>query len=62
MLPYFHRYFFRATGSVYLGPMVTCLVLVMLTSNSLLHPPVVWRGGIVAADRIARMSQSVRLC
>ncbi len=35
LLPFFHRYFFRATGSVYLGPMVTCLVFVMmmLTNN-----------------------------
>ncbi|MCX5762578.1 MAG: alpha/beta hydrolase [Gemmatimonadetes bacterium] len=35
LLPYFHRYFFRLTGRVYLGPMVTCLVFVMmmLTSN-----------------------------
>ena len=34
-LPYFHRYFFRVTGRVYLGPMVTCLVFVMmmLTNN-----------------------------
>jgi hypothetical protein len=35
LLPYFNRYFFRLTGRVYLGPMVTCLVFVMmmLTSN-----------------------------
>ncbi len=35
VLPYFNRYFFRATGRVYLGPMVTCLVFVtmMLTNN-----------------------------
>lgn len=35
LLPYFNRYFFRLTGRVYLGPMVTCLVfvLMMLTSN-----------------------------
>jgi hypothetical protein len=35
VLPYFNRYLFRATGSVYLGPMVTCLVFVamMLTNN-----------------------------
>jgi len=40
VLPYFHRYFFRATGSVYLGPMVTCLVLVviMLTNNACYIP------------------------
>ena len=35
VLPYFNRYFFRATGKVYLGPLVTCLVFVMmmLTNN-----------------------------
>lgn len=35
LLPYFHRYFFRITGKVYLGPMVTCLIFIMmmLTSN-----------------------------
>ena len=35
LLPYFNRYFFRLTGRVYLGPMITCLVFVMmmLTSN-----------------------------
>jgi hypothetical protein len=35
LLPYFHRYFFRATGSVYVGPIVTCFVFVMmmLTNN-----------------------------
>ena len=35
VLPYFNRQFFRMTGRVYLGPMVTCLIFVMmmLTSN-----------------------------
>lgn len=35
ILPYFNRCFFRMTGRVYLGPMVTCLVFIMmmLTSN-----------------------------
>jgi hypothetical protein len=35
VLPYFNRYFFRATGKVYLGPLVTCFVFVMmmLTNN-----------------------------
>ena len=35
LLPYYNRYCFRLTGRVYLGPMVTCLVFVMmmLTSN-----------------------------
>jgi hypothetical protein len=30
LLPYFHRFFFRLTGRVYLGPMVTCLIFVMM--------------------------------
>ena len=35
VLPYFNRYFFRATGKVYLGPLITCFVfvLMMLTNN-----------------------------
>ena len=35
ILPYFNRYFFRLTGKVYLGPMITCLIFIMmmLTSN-----------------------------
>ena len=35
LLPYFNRYFFRLTGKVYLGPMVTCpvFIMMMLTSN-----------------------------
>lgn len=35
LLPYFNRAFFRMTGRVYLGPMITCLVfiLMMLTTN-----------------------------
>jgi len=35
LLPYYNRWFFHLTGRVYLGPMVTCLVFVMmmLTSN-----------------------------
>ena len=28
-LPYFNRFFFRMTGRIYLGPMVTCLVFIM---------------------------------
>ncbi len=30
LLPYFNRAFFRMTGRVYLGPMVTCLIFVMM--------------------------------
>ena len=35
LLPIFNRYFFRLTGTVYLGALVTCLIfiLMMLTSN-----------------------------
>lgn len=35
LLPYFNRAFFRMTGRVYLGPMITCLVFIMmmLTTN-----------------------------
>jgi dienelactone hydrolase len=35
LLPYCNRYFFRLTGRVYLGPLVTCIVfvLMMLTNN-----------------------------
>jgi dienelactone hydrolase len=35
LLPYYNRWFFRLTGRVYLGPMITCIVFIMmmLTSN-----------------------------
>ena len=40
VLPYFNRFFFRATGKIYLGPMVTCLVFVMiLISNTVIYLP-----------------------
>jgi len=40
ILPYFHRYFYRLTGSMYLGPMTTCLVFVMiLLSNTVCYFP-----------------------
>ncbi len=40
LLPYFNRYFFRMTGSIYLGPMVTCLVFVMiLITNTVIYLP-----------------------
>lgn len=40
VLPYFNRYFFRMTGRVYLGPMVTCLVFIMiLISNTVIYLP-----------------------
>jgi hypothetical protein len=40
VLPYFNRYFFRVTGRIYLGPMVTCLVFIMvLISNTVFYLP-----------------------
>jgi len=40
VLPYFNRYFFRMTGSIYLGPMVTCLIFVMiLITNTVIYLP-----------------------
>ncbi len=39
-LPYFNRYFFRMTGRIYLGPMTTCLIFVMiLISNTVIYLP-----------------------
>jgi len=40
VLPYFNRYFFRMTGKIYLGPMVTCLVFIMiLLTNTVVYLP-----------------------
>jgi hypothetical protein len=40
VLPYFNRYFFRMTGRIYLGPMITCLIFVMiLISNTVIYLP-----------------------
>lgn len=40
VLPYINRYFFRMTGRIYLGPMVTCLIFVMvLISNTVIYLP-----------------------
>jgi hypothetical protein len=40
VLPYFNRYFFRLTGRIYLGPMVTCLVFIMiLLTNTVVYLP-----------------------
>jgi len=40
VLPYFHRYFFRMTGRIYLGPMVTCLIFIMiLLTNTVVYLP-----------------------
>jgi hypothetical protein len=40
VLPCFNRYFFRMTGRIYLGPMVTCLVFIMiLITNAVIYIP-----------------------
>ena len=40
ILPYFHRYFFRLTGRIYLGPMAMCLILItILLSNTVCYIP-----------------------
>ena len=40
VLPYFNRYFFRMTGRIYLGPMITCLVFIMiLLTNTVVYIP-----------------------
>ena len=40
VLPYFNRYFFRMTGRIYLGPMTTGLIFVMiLISNTVIYLP-----------------------
>jgi hypothetical protein len=40
VLPYFNRYFFRMTGSIYLGPLITCLIFVMiLITNTVIYLP-----------------------
>ena len=40
VLPYFNRFFFRMTGRIYLGPMVTALIFVMiLISNTVIYLP-----------------------
>ena len=40
VLPYFNRFFFRLTGRIYLGPMVTCPIFIMiLISNTVCYIP-----------------------
>lgn len=40
VLPYFNRYFFRMTGRIYLGPMITCLIFIMiLLTNTVCYLP-----------------------
>tara|TARA_B100000965_G_C19234192_1_gene601475 strand:+ start:117 stop:530 length:414 start_codon:yes stop_codon:yes gene_type:complete len=41
ILPYFNRVFFEMTGRVYLGPIVTCLIFIMiLTTNTVVYLPI----------------------
>ena len=40
ILPYFDRIFFQITGRVYLGPLVTCLIFIMiLSTNTVVYLP-----------------------
>jgi hypothetical protein len=40
ILPYFHRYFFRMTGRIYLGPMTMCFIFIaILLSNTVCYIP-----------------------
>lgn len=41
ILPYFNRYFFDITGQIYLGPMITTLIFIMiLSTNTVVYLPV----------------------
>jgi hypothetical protein len=40
ILPYFHRYFYLMTGRIILGPLITCLIFIMiLLSNTVCYLP-----------------------
>jgi hypothetical protein len=40
VLPYFNRFFFRMTGRIYLGPLTTCLIfIIILLSNTVCYLP-----------------------
>ena len=40
VLPYFNRFFFRLTGRIYVGPMVTCFIFIMiLLTNTVCYIP-----------------------
>jgi hypothetical protein len=40
ILPIFNRYFFNRTGRVYLGPLITCLIFIMMSlTNSVCYIP-----------------------
>ena len=41
ILPYFNRIFFEMTGRVYLGPIITCLIFIMiLSTNTVIYLPI----------------------
>ena len=41
VLPYFNRIFFQMTGRVYLGPIITCLIFIMiLSTNTVVYLPI----------------------
>ena len=41
ILPYFNRIFFNMTGRVYLGPIITCLIFIMiLSTNTVVYLPI----------------------
>ena len=40
-LPYFNRVFFEMTGRIYLGPIITCLIFIMiLSTNTVVYLPI----------------------
>ena len=40
VLPFFHRFFFRMTGRIYLGPVTMCLIFIaILLSNTVCYTP-----------------------
>ena len=41
ILPYFNRIFFQMTGRIYLGPIITCSIFIMiLTTNTVIYLPI----------------------
>lgn len=41
VLPFFHRYFFRMTGRIYLGPITMCLIFItILLTNTVCYIPI----------------------
>jgi hypothetical protein len=41
ILPYFNRIFFQMTGRVFVGPVITCLIFIMiLSTNTVIYLPI----------------------